>query len=76
MFGKSVRRIGDQRKNRDPPNYGIVKISQETEKIHGEPRSFAVSHSREQPPANAGGKNSQIIIITTTTIIIIIIDKT
>ncbi len=46
----------------------ITATRNETEKIHGEPRRFAVSHSCEQPPANAGEKNSQIMII--------IIDKT
>ena len=44
-IGKGTGWIGNQRKNRDHPDYRIVKISLNTEQNPGALRRFAVSHT-------------------------------
>ena len=38
MLGKEIGGVGNRMTNRDLLNYGIMKIDQNTEKIHGEMR--------------------------------------
>ena len=59
--------------SRDPPNYRIVEIDQNTEKSPGDLRRLVVTQTPvEKPSANAGVKNSKMSKI----IIIIIIIMT
>ena len=45
--------------NQEHPDYGIVKIGQNTEKSPGNLKRLAVFQTIEIPPANTGGNNSQ-----------------
>ena len=56
-------RVGNQKTNRNHPNYSIAKIGQNTERSPGNLRRLAGTDHSKRPSANAGvNKNLQGVI--------------
>ena len=65
MIDKETGGVGNKRTNGDHPDFGLIKVSQDSEKCSGD---FFHSNSSEKPSVNGGLKNSRmtkIIIMNT-----------
>ena len=57
--GRETGRLGNKRTRVNHPDYSIIKISQNSEKVPGDLETWCHSDSREKPSVNVGVKNSQ-----------------
>ena len=74
-IGKETRKIGNQRKNHDNPEYTIAERGQNTGKSPGDLRRRIHSEPSKRPPAITGVKNSQGHLISAKRLDPVLINK-